>query len=161
MTRRALAGSVCALLLASCGGGAPPPASAPGGAREPGPTVTTDGESEHRKQQQQQPGYGQQPGYAEPGAAPAQPLGPGGPFAEAPPQTLDEALSALDQAASELSGAATDCQRACKALGSMLRSTERICELNGPDDPDERCQKARDRVDAARELLRRRACACE
>jgi hypothetical protein len=73
---------------------------------------------------------------------------------------LSRALGELDAAASALSSAGRDCERACKAFASMQRSSDRICELNGPDDPDSRCRRARDRVDAAREKLRRTCGGC-
>jgi hypothetical protein len=75
--------------------------------------------------------------------------------------TLDEAILSLDQAGTALSNAGSDCAKACKALASMERSKERICELNGPDDPGDRCEKAKDRVEAARDLLGRRCRNCD
>jgi hypothetical protein len=75
--------------------------------------------------------------------------------------TLDEAVDSFDRAATELATAGADCVKACKALRSMERSSERICELNQPMDPGERCRKAKQRVDAAREALRSRCDNCE
>jgi MYXO-CTERM domain-containing protein len=43
-----------------------------------------------------------------------------------------------------------DCSVACKALESMIRSAERICEL----DPGERCAAAREKVAKARARVR-------
>jgi hypothetical protein len=43
----------------------------------------------------------------------------------------------------------------------MDRSSERICELTQPMDPGERCRKAKQRVDAAREALRSRCDNCD
>jgi hypothetical protein len=82
------------------------------------------------------------------------------PFAEEPPMTLEEALTTFDRAATELASGGRDCKEACKALGSMERSRDRICELNGPDDPGERCTKANERVESSREALRRRCGSC-
>ncbi len=158
-----------ALLLAlgvctACGGGTQAPKS--------GPPATDDQNLERTETTPSDtpvPGYGQQqPGYgtpAEPGgvspSGTTDPATPAGPFAQAPPATLEEALSALDAAAGELSAAGTDCAKGCKALASMQRSSERICELNQPGDPGARCQKAKARVEGAREILERRCGSCE
>ena len=82
---------------------------------------------------------------------------PGG-FAQPAIASLDEAEARLGEHASRLSGAlstAKDCEVARKALESMKRSRDRICDLNGPEDPGARCAKARARVDAASEDLKR------
>jgi hypothetical protein len=50
------------------------------------------------------------------------------------------------------------CDMACRALSSMRRSAERICELAGPS--DERCARARSRVSAAEERIRQAHCEC-
>jgi hypothetical protein len=50
------------------------------------------------------------------------------------------------------------CDMACRALSSMRRSAERICELAGA--ADERCARARGRVSAAEERIRRAQCEC-
>jgi hypothetical protein len=54
---------------------------------------------------------------------------------------------------------ASRCDRACKALGSMQRSADRLCELTGGDDA--RCQSVRVRVEGAEELVRRFCPGCE
>jgi hypothetical protein len=147
---KARAAALAALCVAACGGGgsAPSPKTVEpersggeldGASEEFAPETPTNG---------QQPGYGQQ-------AAPT------GPFAEEPPLTLEEASDAFDSAATELSSVGNDCVRGCKALASMQRSSERICELNGPSDPGSRCQKARDRLQAAREVLTKRCGSCD
>lgn len=51
-----------------------------------------------------------------------------------------------------------DCETACKAFGSMLRSRDRICELTAED--DEHCVSATTRVDGARERVRQAGCSC-
>ena len=149
---------LAALLLVACGGGASAPPASPGKGVDQHPESSEEPgaprEEGDELQFQQQPGYGQQP-------APGGGATPAGPFAEEPPLTLEEATSALNAAATELSNAGSDCERACKALGSMQRSSGRICELNGPSDPGSRCQKARDRLEAARETLRKRCGSCE
>ena len=44
------------------------------------------------------------------------------------------------------------CTRACRALGSMQRAANRLCELTGED--DSRCERVRERVDEARTTVR-------
>lgn len=53
---------------------------------------------------------------------------------------------------------ATPCDAACRALASMRRSAERICEIAGAS--DERCLRARRRVESAAERVERAGCAC-
>lgn len=77
-----------------------------------------------------------------------------------PAERLSLALGELDRAATELGTSLRDCDRACKALGSMERASERICSLNGPDDPEARCKKARERVEAARDKVHRACGGC-
>jgi hypothetical protein len=50
------------------------------------------------------------------------------------------------------------CDMACRALSSMRRSADRICELAGAS--DERCARARNRVSAAEERIRQAHCEC-
>jgi hypothetical protein len=51
------------------------------------------------------------------------------------------------------------CEVACRALGSMQRSAERICELTATTDA--RCTGARDRVTRAQARVERAGCGCE
>ncbi len=60
---------------------------------------------------------------------------------EALMQALDDELAALDTG---------DCAVACKALESMIRSADRVCQL----DPGPPCEKARAKVEAARRKVR-------
>ena len=53
---------------------------------------------------------------------------------------------------------ATPCDIACRALSSMKKSADRICELAGT--ADERCTRARARVSAAEQRIRRAQCEC-
>jgi hypothetical protein len=50
------------------------------------------------------------------------------------------------------------CTRACKALASMERAANGLCELTG--DGDARCDSARERLRAAQELVRRTCSSC-
>jgi hypothetical protein len=62
-------------------------------------------------------------------------------------QEMDDALSSL---------ATADCTTACRALESMLRSADKICELA----PGPRCDAARRKVDTARERVLERCPDC-
>ena len=53
--------------------------------------------------------------------------------------------------AEEARAEADRCTRACRALASMERSSERLCTLTG--DGDERCRGAQHRLEAARRLV--------
>jgi len=107
---------------------------------------------------------GAEPGAGDGAQAPApayeerQPEGGHPAFATPPLSTLDDAEVAFARDDSSLSAAlasARDCDLARKALGSMERASERICELNGPDDPGRRCETARHRLEQARDKVRR------
>lgn len=137
-------------VVVGCGGSGPPPAKAAGG--EPLDTVQdalgalerAEGEllaalgdrpeSELAEQQgypQAQPGQAA-PTYAQPAPPPAEP--------EAPAEEAGDADGVGDEASSR-------CAVACRALASMERAAERLCELSGED--DERCVQARERFAAA------------
>jgi hypothetical protein len=146
--------SVC--LLASCGGGAP--AAAP---QAPPPSEVPSPEYP----QQQQPGYAAPPApaggdFAEPPAATPPPPESQGPIGDGAQPSVEQASLELDRAAAELSAAGSDCARACKALGSMSRASERICALEPDDRSGGRCRRARERVTVATEKVRR-SCACQ
>jgi hypothetical protein len=93
--------------------------------------------------------------------------------AEAPEEESDEAPAAeeepragapaprapeLDEAPAKTAKVGSPCDMACRALSSMRRSAERICALAGA--ADERCTRARGRVSAAEERIRRAQCEC-
>ncbi len=54
--------------------------------------------------------------------------------------------------------AESPCTKACRALASMRRAADRLCELTG--EGDERCQDVRDRVKVARKRVQSRCPAC-
>ncbi len=58
----------------------------------------------------------------------------------------------------ELEVAASHCARACRALASMQRSADRLCSLAG--EADQRCANVRDRLRAARRLVRQLCTDC-
>lgn len=51
------------------------------------------------------------------------------------------------------------CETACKALSSMRRSAERICEIVG--EPDARCVRARERVGESSTQVEKAGCVCD
>ena len=82
--------------------------------------------------------------------------------AHAAPTTVDDAgTSNVDALMSDLTRQAdslsmTDCTLSCKALASMERARDRICELS----PGPRCEEARAKVTAAREKVASACPAC-
>lgn len=132
-----------ALVMGGCAASqkSAPPASAPGGGAQEAPE-STGGDLLQKQEREAEPGT---PAF-------------GGQFAQPPPAALDDAESLLERDFKDVAralGTAKDCDTAKKALDSMKRSASRICDLNGPSDPGARCAKARDRVDAAGENIRR------
>lgn len=87
---------------------------------------------------------------------------PGTEAAGAPPVTPSEAPAREPRAeqlkAGESEGVLRDpCAIACRALASMTRSAQHICELS---DDGERCTRARARVSQAKERVRAHCTAC-
>jgi hypothetical protein len=74
--------------------------------------------------------------------------------------SLEGALALFKESESQLATGVLDCGKACKALGSMERSMDRICELTGPDDPEKRCQNAKEKAKAARERVEKHCPDC-
>ena len=81
---------------------------------------------------------------------------PEAPEAPPPPQPATEETSNLDYSGSERQE--SPCETACKALASMQRSAERICEIVG--EADSRCTRARERVAESTERVKNGGCAC-
>lgn len=50
------------------------------------------------------------------------------------------------------------CLRSCKALGSMRRAVDRLCELTG--EGDERCENARERLQTSQQKVEGAGCSC-
>ncbi|MCA9647994.1 MAG: hypothetical protein KC492_45190, partial [Myxococcales bacterium] len=89
-----------------------------------------------------------QPGYpAAPGATTEGPMD----FSEPPePSTLAEWEAYFERNANSLASG-FQCFEACRALQSLERAQKRICELlAGGDDPQNRCERAKERVAAAK-----------
>lgn len=72
----------------------------------------------------------------------------------APPPAAGDAKS-TDRQSREMSR----CTRACKALASMQRAADRLCELTG--EADDRCTGVRARVDAARAVVEQSCKSCD
>jgi hypothetical protein len=72
----------------------------------------------------------------------------------------DEAwlLESLSQRALELSRGGGACDEVCRALGSMRRSVDAICDLAG--DGDRRCGAARSRFEGADKRVSDAGCTC-
>jgi hypothetical protein len=138
------------------------PASAPASA--PPPQEEGEKAPSQGYPQQQQPGYGAPSSaptggdFAQPPAAPPSPPAQG-PVTEGAQPTVEQASLELDRAAAELSASGSDCARACKALGSMNRASDRICALEPDTGTGGRCRRARERVSEAADRVRR-SCAC-
>ena len=154
MTRWALGAALSAAAIATvgCGGAA---------GRGPADADTTDIDSLLRQLEQSEQEIEAQ-------------LGPTATASPEPPRValgggadaLDEEAEATeDEAPVVTSGesaarvsTAPPCEIACKALASMRRSADRICELAGS--ADARCVNARRRVDEATARVARASCSC-
>lgn len=141
------------LSIAGCGGG--PPKSADSPADEP---ADLEGWLERlaaseRALESELGGsdgiYASQPGSMPKGGAPVAPE---------PPAPAD-APAAEAEAESPATRQPSPCETACRALASMQRSAERICELTAPN--DQRCSDARQRVSRAEQRVVRAGCACD
>lgn len=123
-------------------------------------------------QQYGQPGYGQPGAYPQPSPQPGMVPGPPPPPSLGLDKTrdyssLEGALSAFEEDEIELNAFFTDdsmemstggCLRICKALDSMRRSADAICQLAG--DEDQRCSGARGRLEKNEQRVSEAGCAC-
>jgi hypothetical protein len=145
--KRVLA-SAFALALAGCAAGAAPaetPSVAP--AEKQAPDEDHDG-AEAPASGGDAYQYAQPPGSAKEEQVHTETLSLGG------------ALDLFEKLDTQLASGVVDCGNACKALGSMQRAMDRICELTGPDDPEKRCQSAREKAKAARERVEKHCPDC-
>jgi hypothetical protein len=142
-------------VLSGCGGAAASPAKSVGderldsvgdalGALDRAEDELLAALGERLESEQAQQGYPPpQPGQAAPTYA--QPAPP-------PPPAEPEALAAEGGDADGLGDAPSSrCTVACRALGSMDRAAERLCELSGEE--DDRCVAARERVAIAHDRV--------
>lgn len=151
-----------AALPMACGSGmanskAPSPAPAPANKPVPMATVSQAATAFDQAEQDLQaqllsPGPDQpsfpQPNASPPGPTPPLPYNPSG----VPPKSPGPAPmmnTGEDDRAAEL--AVSRCTNACRALASMKRSADRLCELAGDD--NDRCINVRERVESAARLV--------
>jgi len=120
------------LLLAGCGGGA----AQTGGAKEPA---------------------GAKPMHYDEDA--------GGKKGEGALEPIDvragKAQASFDEANNAFTAAGSDCAQLCKALGSMTRATERLCELSKESGDDKKCTDATSRLETARAKVKSTCGGCE
>lgn len=149
MIFRGVVGALALLLASGCAaGGAPPAAETPSSAppekskaAEPGADAEQAPASDELR-------------YAEPPTSTKEEDG------KRLTLSLDAALALFKESESQLANGVLDCGKACKALGSMERSMDRICELTGPEDPEKRCQNAKEKAKAARERVEKHCPDC-
>jgi len=72
-----------------------------------------------------------------------------------------KAQASFDEASAAFTAAGNDCAQLCKALGSMTRATERLCELAKENGDDKRCNDATTKLDSARTKVKSSCGACE
>jgi hypothetical protein len=76
-----------------------------------------------------------------------------------PPEAPPEPVTPPTQESSGVAlSAGSRCDRACRALSSMQRSADGICRMSADD--DDRCVRAKGRVQQATELVQSAGCAC-
>ncbi len=121
-----------ALFVAGCGGAAQPSMAPP--AQNDGEHTMTTPESTGQPTVQSDSG-GRQPNAPE----------------------IAGARSDLDRAESQIAAATGDCATACRALASMERAAQHLCAL----DSGRECDRARERLAAARERVRSSCGGCQ
>lgn len=128
---------------------APPPAMAKttATAAPRPPSTPNDGDPTSR------PGTGQAPTAPNnhPGTAPVAPPNAGGLDAR-----RSWALATLGDSEHQIEASMKECATACKALASMERAAKTLCDLGAPDE----CSRAKARVDAAREKVKKSCGSC-
>ena len=79
-----------------------------------------------------------------------------------PVDDLRHAQSGFDESARAFAAAGSDCAQMCRALASMQRAAEHLCELtkDGGDLDRKRCTEARDHVGNARDRVQSSCGAC-
>ncbi len=112
-------------------------------------------------QQQDQPAMGGAVGPTVQSAAPAPPEAAEAPpeREEAPGQPVTGSNAPARKSAAVGASVGSTCDLVCRALASMRRSADRICELVGDSDP--RCSQAKKQVDDAARRVRSASCTCD
>jgi hypothetical protein len=72
-----------------------------------------------------------------------------------------KAQVSFDEAETAFTAAGNDCAQLCKALGSMSRATERLCELAKESGDDKRCTDATTRLETAKTKVKSSCGVCE
>ncbi len=77
--------------------------------------------------------------------------------------SIGRAQADFEEASRAIELAGNDCAQLCKALSSMARAAERLCELakDGGDAGQRRCTDARAKLEVARARVREKCPACE
>lgn len=147
MTRPRIGGTIFlawTLVAAGCGGAAPQLASPPTSAPVPAsaapdnaeePTAPAEETDENKKQERE----------------PRADSTLGGPWSQGATRSADQLLGDLVAAEALALSSGRDCPQACRALHSMQRAANGICEL--ATETSERCTAARQRVDAVRDKV--------
>lgn len=71
------------------------------------------------------------------------------------------ARAKFDEAESAFAAAGNDCAQLCRALSSMTRATERLCELAKENGDDKRCTEATGKLESARAKVKSSCGGCE
>ncbi len=163
------------LLLAACGGRSAdaPKAPSQGASYPQAPPPPPLSNDQVGPSQPADPPFPYAQPLPSPGAAPVPGMpqpGPVLPSPEPPPSfaTAEEAEQAVDADERDLlstieneafrAANASQCTTACRALASMRRSVEGLCQLTG--DADQRCTSARTRLAHAGDRVREAGCSC-
>ncbi len=133
---------------------APPPAMAKTTATAsaaPPPMAPNDGDPTTARPTN---GQAPTPQTYSPGNAPPPPVAPqnGG----AVDARRSWALATLGDSENQIQASLKECTTACKALASMERAAKTLCDLGAPDE----CSRAKARVDAAREKVKKSCGSC-
>lgn len=155
MTRRLL---FLLVFLAACAGREPPPAAP--SAAEPA--------SEAEPQVHPAPSFAPPPSPAPPGTTvapeiPDDTMDKGTVHSGGLPRTIEEALAVIEAERQQLDVSLGEmsrgsCERACRALDSMRRAVEGLCDLAGDDDP--RCERGRSRLTDSEQRVSGAGCGC-
>jgi hypothetical protein len=86
---------------------------------------------------------------------------PGSETKEEPALDYGSAQAKFNEAESAFAAAGNDCAQLCKALSSMTRATERLCELAKDNGDDKRCTDATSRLESARAKVKSSCGGCE
>ncbi len=89
---------------------------------------------------------------------PAEPPPPGAQPQPGRPKPASRGTGPVGGATAQTKSVAPSCDTVCKALASMERSADRICEITSSE--DSRCTRARKRVESATTRVDQSGCSC-